>query len=80
MRVTEDPAHPWQGKEAGAQGKSIVTADSLTSVAVAKRGSGLDASVVVRGIGPQGLALYREARLTNGRLFRPACRNRRRKC
>jgi putative ABC transport system permease protein len=53
-------------------GKSIVSAESLASVAVTKKSSGLDAFIEVRGIGAEGFVLRPEIKLINGRMFRPA--------
>jgi putative ABC transport system permease protein len=55
-----------------ADGKPIVSADSLAYVAVTKKSNGVDAYVDVRGMGPGGFAVRPEIRLINGRLFRPA--------
>jgi len=55
-----------------ADGKAIISAEELASVAVTKKGSGLDAYVEIRGVGPEGFALRPEIRLVNGRMFRPA--------
>jgi putative ABC transport system permease protein len=55
-----------------ADGKPILCAKALASVAVTKRSTGLDAFVVARGIGPEGFALRPEIRLINGRMFHPA--------
>jgi putative ABC transport system permease protein len=53
-------------------GKPIVSADALMSVAVVKKSNGLDAYVVLRGIGPEGFALRPEIKLISGRMFQPA--------
>jgi len=55
-----------------ADGKPIVSAEALASVAVVKRSNGLDAYVVLRGVGPEGFALRPEIKLVSGRMFRPA--------
>jgi putative ABC transport system permease protein len=39
---------------------------------VTKKSNGLDFSMVVRGLGPEGLALRPEVRLISGRMYRPA--------
>jgi putative ABC transport system permease protein len=53
-------------------GKPIVSADALMSVAVVKKSNGLDAYVVLRGVGPEGFALRPEIKLVSGRMFQPA--------
>jgi len=55
-----------------ADGKPIVSAEALASVAVVKKSNGLDAYVVLRGVGPEGFALRPEINLVSGRMFRPA--------
>lgn len=60
------------GIRTGADGKPILSADSLASLAVIKKSDGFDAFVTLRGIGPAGLALRPEIRLVSGRLFEPA--------
>lgn len=59
------------GVKRTADGKPIVSADALTSMLITKKSNGLDFYVVMRGIGPEGIALRPEIRLVNGRLFRP---------
>lgn len=54
-----------------ADGKPIISADIFTSVVATKKADGLDAYLLVRGIGPQGLALRPEIHLISGRMFRP---------
>jgi len=54
-----------------ADGKPITSADIFTSVVATKKADGLDAYLLVRGIGPQGLALRPEIHLVSGRMFRP---------
>ncbi len=60
------------GIRKAADGKPIVSADSIASVAVTKKSNGLDFYVDIRGIGPAGFALRPEIKLINGRMFRPA--------
>ena len=55
-----------------ADGKPIVSAEALTAILVTKKSNGLDFYMVLRGIGPEGLALRPEIKLTRGRMFRPA--------
>jgi len=58
------------GVRTGDDGKPIVSAESLASVVVTKKSNGLDAGVLLRGIGPEGFALRPEIKLVSGRLFR----------
>jgi putative ABC transport system permease protein len=60
------------GLRHAADGKPIVSAEALTSIVVTKKSNGLDFSMVLRGLGPEGLALRPEIRLISGRMFRPA--------
>ena len=60
------------GIRKAADGKAIVSADTMASVAVTKKSNGLDFFIDIRGIGPAGLALRPEITLINGRMFRPA--------
>src|SRR5580704_400934 len=60
------------GLRHAADGKPIVSAEALTTTLVTKKSNGLDFYMVLRGIGPEGLALRPEIKLTKGRMFRPA--------
>jgi putative ABC transport system permease protein len=62
------------GIRAAGDGKPIVSAESLASVVVTKKSDGLDAYIVLRGVGPEGFALRPEIRLVSGRLFQPGRR------
>jgi putative ABC transport system permease protein len=53
-------------------GKPIVSAEALTAILVTKKSNGLDFYMVLRGLGPEALALRPEIKLTSGRMFRPA--------
>jgi putative ABC transport system permease protein len=53
-------------------GKPMVSAESLASIVVTKKTDGLDAYILLRGVGPEGFALRPEIRLVSGRMFRPA--------
>jgi putative ABC transport system permease protein len=53
-------------------GKPIVSAESLASVIVTKKSNGMDAGVLLRGMGPEGFALRPELKLVSGRMFLPA--------
>lgn len=67
LTIAESP-----GVKSTGDGKPIVSADSLAYVAVTKKSNGMDAWVVLRGIGPEGFALRPEIKLISGRLFEPA--------
>jgi putative ABC transport system permease protein len=60
------------GIRTASDGKPIVSAESLASVVVTKKSDGLDAYILLRGIGPEGFALRPEIRLVSGRMFLPA--------
>jgi putative ABC transport system permease protein len=60
------------GEKTTGDGKPILSAESLAYVAVTKKSNGLDAWVVLRGIGPEGFALRPEIKVISGRMFRPA--------
>ena len=60
------------GVKRTADGKAVVSADVLCSILVTKKSNGLDFNMVVRGLGPEGLALRPEVRLISGRMYRPA--------
>jgi putative ABC transport system permease protein len=60
------------GVKTTGDGKPILSAESLAYVAVTKKSNGLDAWVVLRGIGPEGFALRPEIKVISGRMFRPA--------
>jgi putative ABC transport system permease protein len=52
-------------------GVPVLSAESLASVVLSKKSNGLDAYVVLRGIGPEGFALRPEIKLISGRMFTP---------
>ena len=60
------------GIRKNADGKPIASAESLGYVEVVKKSNGLNAYLLLRGIGPEGFALRPEIKLINGRMFRPA--------
>jgi putative ABC transport system permease protein len=62
------------GIRKGADGEPIASADVLTTVKLKRQADDLVVNVVLRGIGPQGLALRPEVRLIDGRAFQPAVR------
>ena len=60
------------GLRHAADGKPIVSAEALTALVVTKKSNGLDFNMVLRGLGPEGLALRPEIKLISGRMYRPA--------
>jgi putative ABC transport system permease protein len=60
------------GIKTAGDGKPIVSAEYLTAVLVTKKGSGLDAYVSLRGVGPEGFALRPEIKLVSGHMFQSA--------
>jgi putative ABC transport system permease protein len=59
------------GIKISGDGKPIVSAESLASVVVTKKSDGLNAYVLIRGIGPEGFKLRPEIKLMSGRMFQP---------
>jgi len=55
-------------------GRPIASADTMAFVVMPKKKNGLDAYVGVRGVGPEGLALLPEIKLTGGRMFNAGAR------
>lgn len=60
------------GVKRDAEGKSIVSAESLSLINLFKKEDGSQVNVIVRGVGSQVLALRPEIRITSGRMFKPA--------
>ncbi len=60
------------GVKLAADGKPIVSAEALSTLLVTKKSNGLDFYMVLRGIGPEGLAPRPEIKLISGRMFHPA--------
>jgi putative ABC transport system permease protein len=60
------------GVRRGADGKPIISAETLVQSGVVKKSDGLDAFITVRGVGPEGFALRPEIKLISGRMFHPA--------
>ena len=54
-----------------ADGMPSVSKETVVLINLVKRGSAKPSNVVIRGIGPQGLALRDQVRLSAGRMFRP---------
>jgi putative ABC transport system permease protein len=59
------------GVKKTADGKAIVSADTMAFVVMPRKRDGLDAYVTLRGISPEGLTLRPEVKLTGGRMFNP---------
>jgi putative ABC transport system permease protein len=57
------------GIRRGEGGQPMVSAESLTNVPIFRKADRLPVRVVLRGIGPQGLAIRPEFRLVDGRMF-----------
>ncbi|MDP2326034.1 MAG: ABC transporter permease, partial [Gammaproteobacteria bacterium] len=62
------------GIRRNADGKPIVSADVLTIVKLKRSDDAVSVNVILRGIGPQGLALRPEVRIIDGRAVQPAVR------
>ena len=58
------------GIRKGADGRPVASADHLAFVMLPDKRTGKDAFVMVRGVGPQSLALRPEIELVEGRLFK----------
>ncbi|HZP86772.1 MAG TPA: FtsX-like permease family protein [Burkholderiales bacterium] len=54
-----------------AQSQRLVSKEVVVLISLRKRGSDRPANVVIRGIGPQGMALRPQVQLVDGRMFRP---------
>lgn len=63
-----------QGIRRTEKGDLMLSAEALAPAAMIDRSSGLDALVTVRGVGPAGLAMRPEIRVTEGRTFHPGSR------
>ena len=55
----------------GREGRPLLAKELVVLINLPKRGSGRPANVVIRGIGPESLALRPQVRLAEGRLPRP---------
>ncbi len=53
-------------------GRSIASAEAVIIVGLPARGTGSNANVTLRGVGPELLALRPEIRIIEGRMFQPA--------
>jgi putative ABC transport system permease protein len=52
-------------------GRPAATPQSLAYAAIPKKSDGLDAFVTMRGVGPQGMAVFHDVKLIQGRMFQP---------
>jgi ABC-type lipoprotein release transport system permease subunit len=55
----------------GASGERLVSKETVVLISLNKRGSAKPSNVVIRGVGPQGLALRPQVHMVEGRMFRP---------
>jgi ABC-type antimicrobial peptide transport system permease subunit len=55
----------------GADGEPMVSKEVVVLINLDKRGSTKPSNVVIRGVGPKGLALRPQVKLVEGRMFRP---------
>lgn len=62
------------GVRRDAEGKPIASAEMVAIINLPLKLSGADANVTFRGVGPRLLALRREIRIVQGRMFQPALR------
>jgi putative ABC transport system permease protein len=60
------------GVKRGADGKPVVSADSITLVEVPTEQGASWANVTIRGVGPKIFELRPEMKITQGRMFKPA--------
>ena len=57
-----------------AAGKPLADAEILLNMPVVRKADGLDSTMLLRAIGPQGIALRPNFKLVEGRMFRPGAR------
>jgi putative ABC transport system permease protein len=55
----------------GAGGERLMSKETVVLISLNKRATEKPSNVVIRGVGPQGLALRPQVRLVEGRMFRP---------
>jgi ABC-type lipoprotein release transport system permease subunit len=55
----------------GADGRPLLSKETVVLITLPKRGADSPANVVIRGIGPLGHALRPQVRIVQGRMFRP---------
>jgi len=55
----------------GLGGERLMSKETVVLISLNKRATEKPSNVVIRGVGPQGLALRPQVRLVEGRMFRP---------
>lgn len=55
-------------------GKALADPEILVNVPMVRKADGLDSAMLLRGVGPQGLALRPQMKLVEGRMFRSGAR------
>jgi putative ABC transport system permease protein len=55
----------------GPDGQPLASRETVVLISLDKRGSGQRSNVLIRGVGPQALALRPQVRMVSGRMFRP---------
>lgn len=58
------------GVKKGADGRPIISAETLVFAAVARKSDGINAYVTLRGVGPEAFQLRPEVKLVSGRMYR----------
>jgi putative ABC transport system permease protein len=57
-----------------ASGKPLADAEILINIPMVRKADGLDGTMLLRAVGPQGIALRPQFKLVEGRMFRPGAR------
>lgn len=55
----------------GTDGQPMASKETVVLISLSKRGSDKPSNVIIRGVGPLGLTLRPQIKLTSGRMFRP---------
>jgi ABC-type lipoprotein release transport system permease subunit len=55
----------------GPQGERLISKETVVLISLNKRASDKPSNVIIRGIGPMGLAVRPQVRIVEGRMFRP---------
>jgi putative ABC transport system permease protein len=55
----------------GPQGERLISKETVVLISLNKRSSDKPSNVIIRGIGPMGLAVRPQVRIVEGRMFRP---------
>lgn len=63
-----------EGIGRGATGEPVASAEAIVIAPVSRKSDGMNAYVTLRGVGPAGMDVRPEIRLTEGRMFEPAVR------